>query len=290
MVDPNLNTSDADTQLPSPTALFGEDGTDQAEDDADDASENGAFFLEDDEFHEIEGNNTVPDIGMSLDDAMANDAAQAPRIGSWKDVPVSQANVRATIGEPTEVVWSEAISEMTFIRQNVFQKEFGTIRPSVDQLSDLLFGPKSKLFCVFKDNLQWSIEDFQHFLKTFLVLSTYKLSVTNMYCAHSYVDTSSLLSRESYIACWRDISLCSLQKNHLARSHIAGQTFWAEIENALNTDLRTKILPSFLADGKNEHFRTIFDDDKMHFNLGRGRSAASLKMPRHICDNQIGPV
>eukprot|EP00978_Attheya_sp_CCMP212_P031601 scaffold120168_cov94-Attheya_sp.AAC.1 len=200
---------------------------------------------------------------MSFDDALANEAAQPPRIQAWKDVPVLQTNVRATIGEPTEVVWSEAISEMKFVRE-VFQKNFGTLRPSIGQLSDLFFGPESKIFGVFKDNLQWSIEDFKSFIKTFLVLSTYKLSpVTNMYCAQSYIETITLRAREEYVTCWREISRCSLQSNHLARSHIAGQTFWAAIGNALNTDLRTKILPSFLADANIESFRTIFDDDKM---------------------------
>jgi hypothetical protein len=286
MVDPILWESD--TTLPAPNALFG-DGTDQGDDNSDDDSENGAHFLEDDDLDEVEGNDAVAGIGMSFDDALANDSAQAPKIQAWKDVPVLQTNVRATIGEPTEVVWSEAISEMNFVRE-VFQKNFGTRRPSIGQLSDLLFGPESKIFGVFKDNLQWSIEDFKSFIKTFVVLSTYKLSVTNMYCAQSYIETISLLAREAYITCWRDISLCSLESNHHARSHIAGQTFWAAIENALNTDLRTKILPSFLADANIESFRTIFDDDKMHFNLGKGRTSASLKMSRHIRDNRIGPV
>jgi hypothetical protein len=279
-------------ELPVPNTLFaGGDIDDGGEDDAADSPDaTGELFLEDDENEEIEKNDAYTDIGLSLDDAAANEQAHAPRIESWIDIPVRQNNVRATIGEPTDVVWSEAVTEMNFVREHVFQKKFQTNKPSIGQLSDLLFGPTSKIFGVFEDHLNWTKEQFQSFLRTFLVLCAYKLSVTSVYSSLSYIDTRSILEKAVYVTHWKDVGLCSLSKNHLARSHIAGQTFWAAVENALNTDLRTKILPSLLSNEGTERFRTIFDDDKMHFNLGRGRTSASLKMSRHIRDNRIGPV
>eukprot|EP00978_Attheya_sp_CCMP212_P037424 scaffold176030_cov62-Attheya_sp.AAC.2 len=93
-------------QLPVLNALFAGGGTnDGGEDDAADSPDTGDLFLEDDEREEIEKNDaTYTAIGLSLDDAAANEQAHAPRIESWIDVPVRQSNVRATIGEPTDVV------------------------------------------------------------------------------------------------------------------------------------------------------------------------------------------
>eukprot|EP00978_Attheya_sp_CCMP212_P013521 scaffold33970_cov58-Attheya_sp.AAC.1 len=102
--------------------------------------------------------------------------------------------------------------------------------------------------------------------------------------------TESLLAKAIYTHLWTQIETASLPSNSDAHSHVAGQTFWAALEEALNTDIRTKILPSFLADEGTESYRIIFDDDKMHFNLGRGKAPACLKMSRHIRDNRIGPV
>jgi hypothetical protein len=145
-------------ELPVPNTLFaGGDIDDGGEDDAADSPDaTGELFLEDDENEEIEKNDAYTDIGLSLDDAAANEQAHAPRIESWIDIPVRQNNVRATIGEPTDVVWSEAVTEMNFVREHVFQKNFQTNKPSIGQLSDLLFGPTSKIFGVFEDHLNWT--------------------------------------------------------------------------------------------------------------------------------------
>eukprot|EP00978_Attheya_sp_CCMP212_P000985 scaffold2059_cov33-Attheya_sp.AAC.1 len=64
----------------------------------------------------------------------------------------------------------------------------------------------------------------------------------------------------------------------------------AAVEQALNEELRNTILPSFLASELVPTFRAIFDDDKMHFALGKDQSSASLQMGQHIRDNQRGPV
>eukprot|EP00978_Attheya_sp_CCMP212_P038333 scaffold188987_cov53-Attheya_sp.AAC.1 len=76
-------------QLPVPNALFAGGGTDDGgEDDAADSPNTGDLFLEDDEREEIEKNDAYTDIGLSLDDAAANEQARDPRIESWIDVPV----------------------------------------------------------------------------------------------------------------------------------------------------------------------------------------------------------
>eukprot|EP00978_Attheya_sp_CCMP212_P025257 scaffold80904_cov56-Attheya_sp.AAC.1 len=214
----------------------------------------------DDHVPEVEFNDAVDRIELSYDDAIASGKSNSPRVDSWKDVVIKHGNVRATIGEPTEICWGDAIREMTFIRTNVFQPNFETNRPSIGQLSDLLFGKE-----------------------------TYKLSVTSAYCSLSYIMTESLLAKAIYTHLWTQIDTASLPSNSDAHLHVAGQTFWAALEEALNTDIRTKILPSFLADKGMENYCIIFDDDKMHFNLGRGEAPACLKMSRHIRDNRIGP-
>eukprot|EP00978_Attheya_sp_CCMP212_P006849 scaffold15975_cov30-Attheya_sp.AAC.2 len=89
---------------------------------------------------------------------------------------------------------------------------------------------------------------------------------------------------------WKSIGESCLIPDQRASSHVAGKTFWAAVEQALNEELRNTILPSFLASELVPTFRAIFDDDKMHFALGKDQSSASLQMGQHIRDNQRGPV
>jgi hypothetical protein len=106
----------------------------------------------------------------------------------------------------------------------------------------------------------------------------------------SYVTTTTLMKKEEYIKIWKEIGVCSLPTDQVSFSHVSGPTFWSALEASLNADLQSHVLPSFLADEEVEHFRTIFDDDKMHFNMRRGKPTAALQQGQHIRDNRKGPV
>jgi hypothetical protein len=234
------------------------------------------------------------DNGISFADSNENRTAKGPDVGSWKEVTYEEAPVRATIGEPTEIVWSDAKAEIGFIREAVFQKKFKTNHPSFVEVSNLLFGPSSKLRLVFMYKLGWSGHDFEKFMKTFFVQSAHRLSASALFSPQGYIvkgETKELLfDIKTYTRMWKSIGEACLISDQRASSHVAGETFWAAVEHALNEELRSTILPSFLASDLVPTFRVIFDDDKMHFALGKDQSAASLQMCQHIRDNRRGPV
>ena len=102
--------------------------------------------------------------GMSLGDLQESRQARGPSLASWKDVTLDEAPVRATIGEPTEIVWRDAKAEIEFIRETVFKTKFKTCHPSFSEVSSLLFGKSSKLRLVFMYKLGWTSELFDKFI------------------------------------------------------------------------------------------------------------------------------
>jgi hypothetical protein len=232
--------------------------------------------------------------GMSLGDLQECRLACSPSLASWKDVTLDEAPVRATIGEPTEIVWRDAKAEIEFIRETVFKTKFKTRRPSFSEVSSLLFGKSSKLRLVFMYKLGWTSELFDKFIRTFIVQSAHRLSTTQLYNKHGYIvkgeTKKTLLEPGEYIKMWNSIGEACLIPNQRASGHVTGETFWAAVESALNEELRNTILPSFLASDLVSSFRVIFDDDKMHFALGKNQSSASLQMVQHVRENRRGPV
>jgi hypothetical protein len=268
----------------------GNDGAAQRGD-AELAIEEENYIEIDDDDEEIVQNLVENTIGMSIDDYIANEKANVISVESWKDVRCEAAT--GTIGEATEIVWKEGKDEIGFFRRRVFGPKFGTQSPSLYQVSELLMSPhssESSIARLFEQKLKWSMSKFTLFLRTFFVQSAYRLSVTAMYSSESYLRTHTLMDKGEYVALWRDIGTSGLPKDQHTHSHVSGQTFWAGLEAAFNDDLSTNVMPSFLADEEVEQFRVIFDDDKMHYNLKKGKPSASLKQNQHIRDNRKGPV
>jgi hypothetical protein len=242
----------------------------------------------DDEDDEVVLNSAENSIGMSIDDYLANEKSKIVAVSSWKDVDCQVAT--GTIGEATEIVWKEGKDEIDFFRRKVFQPKFGTLSPSILQISSLLLSSEGSIAQLFQHRLKWSIPRFTKFLRTFFVQSAYRLSVTAMYSNESYLKTHTLMDKGEYVALWREIGTACLPDDQATHSHVSGQTFWAGVEASLNEDLSTNVMPSFLADDQVEQFRAIFDDDKMHYNLKKGKPSASLKQSQHVRDNRKGPV
>eukprot|EP00978_Attheya_sp_CCMP212_P016055 scaffold41794_cov52-Attheya_sp.AAC.1 len=240
------------------------------------------YTEEDEKLLDNEEEDKEFDPGISFADFNENKSARGPDVGSWKEVTLEEAPVRATIGEPTEIVWSDAKAEIGFIREAVFQTKFKTNHPSFFEVSNLLFGPSSELRLVFKYKLGWSDQDYEKCMKTFFVQSAHRLSATELFSMNGYIvkgETKELLlDQTTYVRMWKAIGEACLIPDQRASSHVSGETFWAVVEQALNEELQSTILPSFLASEVVPSFRAIFVDDKMHFALGKDQSSASLQM------------
>jgi hypothetical protein len=256
-------------------------------------SDNEELYLEIDcddwdDDDEVADNTAEKGIGMSLADYRAQELVKTPTVQSWKDVDCNV--VTATIGEATDIAWTQGKDELGFFRRKVFLKNFNTVKPSLLQIVNLLLGPESNIARLFEKKLGMKNQTFKMFLRTFFVQSAYRLSTSEMFMPESYVKTVTLMKKEEYTKNWKEIGACNLPNDQIAYSHVSGPTFWAGLESSLNDDLQSRVIPSFLADEEVEKFRAIFDDDKMHFNMKRGNPTAALQQSQHIRDNRRGPV
>jgi hypothetical protein len=232
------------------------------------------------------------DIGMALGDLQRESEADAPNVTEWTDVEPEDM-VRAFLGEAVDTVWDQACEEIDLIRKS-FERNFGTRKPTMQQLVDYFLGPKSPIARVFSDNLDWSEGEYTIFMRTFCVQCAYRLSAKELYTKPSYTDTSTLDNKDTYIAKWRAVGTSCLPNNEKASPASAPETLWMKFESAANTSFRDLIVDSMLGgrggdgDDSIKILRTVFDDDKMHFQATK--ATAFLKISQHVRDNRRGPV
>jgi hypothetical protein len=232
------------------------------------------------------------DIGLSLLEEHLNETEEGSSImlSDWQDCVAD--GVSATVGEGSDTVFEILCEELQFIRM-AFQREFGTIQPSLSNIVSLFYGPDSKIFRLFKDNLKITHGEFIKFMKTFCVQTSYRVSCTELFDSNSYLDTSHLCTLEEYVALWRKIGRFRIPKSPKS-SASSTDTFWMQIEEALNGLLREFVI-EVLIGGQGDDGRKIsrlwltLDDDKMHWN-GTRHHHAWLQNTRHVRDNRTGFV
>ena len=144
-----------------------------------------------------------------------------------------------------------------------------------------LFGFQSKLFLLFQEKLDISIEEYLLFLITLLKSCCYCTSVKNLNASE---DKFFLMPTAKYNSIWRSIAT-------LERAG-SGLPFWQEVEALLNN----KYMDLFLG-GHHKETKCIkesltfllgLDDDKLHFNHSKQTDTDGLKKDHHAKDNRRG--
>jgi hypothetical protein len=109
-----------------------------------------------------------------------------PTSSQWKDSAGPEANnVLATINGGRKIMWQQAKTEINFIRQKV-KAALGEKEPTIKNLWDLIFGPKSKIGRLLEEKLLMKIEDLDKVLGTYCLLAAaYNLSKTKLFDKNS---------------------------------------------------------------------------------------------------------
>jgi hypothetical protein len=231
------------------------------------------------------------DIGLSLLEEHLNETEEGDiRLSDWQDCVAD--GVSATVGEGSDTVFEILCEELQFIRM-AFNREFGTMQPSLSDIANLFYGPDSKIFRLFKDTFKITHGEFIKFIKTFCVQTSYRVSCTELFDSDSYLDTSKLCTSEEYLALWRKIGRFHIPKDPKSSASLT-DTFWMQFEEVLNGLLREFIV-EVLIGGQGDDGRKIsrlwltLDNDKMHWN-GTRHHHAWLQNTRHVRDNRMGFV
>jgi hypothetical protein len=241
------------------------------------------FFGEpsDDEDDEADGMRANEDLSLLEQLLNKHDADKGLSPSDWKDVELG--NIQVTVGEATESVFEQFCEEEEFIRM-AFQRSLGTDLPELHQIVDYFFGPDSKMFLVFKENISIDHNQFAKFIKTFCVQSAYKLSARQMFDKNSCFDTSSLCSQQEYKVIWQCLGSACLPRDERA-SPDSHDTLWMLLEHALNRAMKTLLLEVMIS-GENDDGRkmselhVVCDDDKMPWE-GK-TNFAFLQGSRHV--------
>jgi hypothetical protein len=155
-----------------------------------------------------------------------HDTDEGLKPSDWKDVELG--NVQVNVGDATESVFEQVCEEEEFIRMS-FKWSLGTESPELHQLVDYFFGPNSKMYQVFKDNISIDHNQFAKFIKTFCMQSAYKLSARQMFDMHSYFDMSGLCSQREYQVVWWQLGSACLPRDERA-SPDSHDTLWMLLE------------------------------------------------------------
>jgi hypothetical protein len=171
-------------------------------------------------------NGTEPDhLEASLEGLLSEDVCEerdfyclpvcndAPRLSEWKDE--ERPEVKLSFDKMDDMIWKIAKSEISTIRKNV-RKELGCdteIRPSLQQIASLFFGPDSKLSSLFQEKLDIDHETFMLFMST--------------YCL-ARIKTNDLMDYGSYLKIWKKLVDQQNSRNRFA------VPFWQEFEHEMN--------------------------------------------------------
>jgi hypothetical protein len=94
-------------------------------------------------------------------------------------------------------MWQQAKTKITFVRQRV-KTTLGGIEPTIKNLWNLMFGPKSKNWTVTGGKVLLDTRDMQKVLGTYCLAAAYNLSKTKVYNRHSFVNMDGLATEDTY--------------------------------------------------------------------------------------------
>jgi hypothetical protein len=191
-----------------------------------------------------------------------------PTSSQWKDSAGPEANnVSATIDGGRKIMWQQAITEINFVRQKV-KAALGDKEPTIKNLWDLIFGPKSKIGRLLEEKLLMKIED----------------SKTKLFDKNSLVNLDGLANEQTYQLFWNLLSRLGCKDQGNRTCNHGFRPLWVDMQSAFNDTCRELFIEGF-----DEYMRITIDDDKMHYQA-ENTDTQGLKRTQHVRDNRKGFV
>jgi hypothetical protein len=142
-------------------------------------NENGDLFGTHDEDPNVfptDANIPLTDIGHSIEDNRTIFQETHQSNSQWRNTEAPSAyNVSATIDGARQILWKQAKDEINFVRGKV-KAALDSREPTIDNLVELIFGPKSNIGRLLQDKLEISSEELLKQLGTFSLAAAYNLS------------------------------------------------------------------------------------------------------------------
>lgn len=200
-------------------------------------SDVGEEEVEDHTFNEVPDYSRIGESRSHLDDNWSlddeDDMPGGGSSGAWTEV---SGVLGCGINLAKQRQWKHCITELDQVKAQCI-KVFGKEVPTRHDVVDYFFGVSSALWHVFRDRLGWTHQKFLLFMATNQRMSIYKCSSAELYNPDSPFDTSDILSKEEYTACWNDISEVGRPSTASAGANTE-ELFWEQVEHALNKLLR----------------------------------------------------
>ncbi|OEU09246.1 hypothetical protein FRACYDRAFT_248581 [Fragilariopsis cylindrus CCMP1102] len=197
------------------------------------------------------------------------DPSDFPCAADWKDdAPDIISNTVVTVDKARIHIWKQGKTEIRIIRT-----VWGEDHPTFDTLATRIFGPRSKLFHLFEDELSLSYEKYCRFLATFFAASS-RSSPASRLLEDNRFDSTGMMEKMEYYRLIRQIE-----------EHRSGdESLWMQIEELFNSLVKKH----FLSERGEEELYIALDDDKHHFNYSKQADTYGLQRMRHIKTNRMG--
>jgi len=251
-------------------------------------NENGDLFgthNEDPNVFPTDTNIPLTDIGHSIKDYRTIFQETHQSNSQWRNTEARSAyNVSATNDGARQIIWKQAKDEINFVRGKV-KAALDSCEPTIDNLVDLIFGPKSNIGRLLQDKLDISSEELLKQLGTFSLAAAYNSSKTQIFSKHSFVKIEGLADEITYQNFCNLIRNCGIKKKD-DPAHVCGlKPLWMDVQSALNDTLRELFIQGFDC-----YMRVTEDDDKMHYEIDNKADTQGLKITQHVRDNRKGFV
>jgi hypothetical protein len=222
--------------------------------------------------------------GLSHEDYHTIFNVNHPTSSQWKETEGPTAsNVSATIDGGRKMMWDQAKTEIDFVREKV-RAATGMKDPTIKDLWDLIFGPRSKMGQLLEQQLLMKREDMEKALGTFFLAAAYNLSKTKIFDRNSLVNLDGLANEKTYQLFWNLLSKFGSNGQGNATSPRGFRPLWLVIQSAFNDTCR-----ELFVEGFEEYMRITIDDDKMHYQAEK-MDTQGLKRTQHVRDNRKGFV
>ena len=126
-------------------------------------------------------------------------------------------------------MWKQAKTEIDIVR-SVWEDEF---HPSFDKLATNIYGPKSKLFQLFEEELELSYEQFCRFLATFYAASSRSTPASRLLEDENCNSTGLMKKEEYYRLIMKIKGLCGVGNGD-------DDSLWIKLECLFNSFAKKK--------------------------------------------------
>jgi hypothetical protein len=235
----------------------------------------------------VAGSHPFSELNCSQEDYDILFQNQQTTNNQWRDIESPNLhNTSATIDSARQQLWNQGKMEIKFVRSKVKKvlSAMGELEPSIDNLVDLMFGPRSNIGRLLGEKLTISDESLLKNLGTYFLAAAYNLSQNQIYSKHSFVNTEGLTNQKTYQSFWNTIATmgCMPKGSTIVRGL---RPLWIDVEHALNETCRELFI-----EGAEFYSRVTIDDDKMHYETMDKQAAQGLKITQHVRDNRKGFV